>query len=109
MNLEESLKSDDIEIATLAASILRKEKGKSYVANLIKKYDKYEFRKGRGLVKKWKLWGNEGIFNKWKIVNTPLLSMTEIQKSTILIDEAALTFTLPYKSEQNDDTTGVTE
>lgn len=68
MNLVEALNSDDIEVATLAATILRKEKGKSYVANLIKKYDKYEFKKGEGLVKK-SIFNFGGIFNqfKWKI------------------------------------------
>lgn len=109
MNLVEALNSDDIEVATLAAAILRKEKGKSYVANLIRKYDKYEFRKGEGLVKKWELWGNGGIFNKWKMVNTPLLNMSQLTKHTITTTESTITFKIPCKLEDNDNNTGIKE
>ena len=106
MNLEEALNSDDIEVATLAATILRKEKGKSYVANLIKKYDKYEFRKGEGLVKKSKY--NFGdIFNQFKMVNTPLVNMNQLVKHSITGD--TITFELPYKLDKNDNNTGITE
>jgi len=45
------INSDDIEVVKLAADILRKTKGKSYVSNLIRNNRKYEFRKGKGLVK----------------------------------------------------------
>ncbi len=98
MSLEELLNSDDIEVATLAASILRKEKGKSYVGNLIRKNDKYEFKKGQGLVKKnnWN-WVNN-VFSSFKLVNTPLLNMTDIQNNTIYVkEESKITFDLPYK------------
>ena len=54
MNLEEMINSDDIEIAKLGVKILRQQKGKSHVANLIRNNNKYEFRKGEGLVKKVK-------------------------------------------------------
>jgi hypothetical protein len=52
MTAEEMINSDDIEIAKLGVKILRQQKGKSYTANLIRKYDKYEFRKGIGLITK---------------------------------------------------------
>lgn len=51
MTPEEMLNSDDIEVAKLGAAILREKKGKSYVANLIRKYGKYRFIKGIGLSK----------------------------------------------------------
>lgn len=109
MNLVEALNSDDIEVATLAAAILRKEKGKSYVANLIKKYDKYEFRKGEGLVKKWK-WDIGSIFNQWKMINTPLLRMDQMIKHSITTTGGdTITLKLSYKLEDNDNTTGTTE
>lgn len=106
MNLEEALNSDDIEVATLAATILRKEKGKSYVANLIKKYDKYEFKKGEGLVKKSK-YNFGGIFNQFKMINTPLVNMNQLVKHSITGD--TITFELPYKLDKNDNNTGITE
>lgn len=106
MNLEEALNSDDIEVATLAATILRKEKGKSYVANLIKKYDKYEFRKGKGLVKK-SIFNFGNIFNQYKLVNTPLVNMNQMIKHSITGD--TITFELPYKLDKNDNNTGTAE
>ena len=106
MNLEEAINSDDIEIARLAAAILRKEKGKRYVVNLIRKHNKYEFKKGEGLVSKFKLWGVYNLlnqFNQWKMVNTPLLSMLELQKTTINVTEniSTITFDSPYKIDEN--------
>lgn len=103
MNLEEAINSDDIEIARLAAAILRKEKGKSHVVNLIRKHDKYEFKKGEGLVSKFKPWGAYNLFNQWKMVNTPLLNMSELQKTTINATEniSTITFDLPYKIDEN--------
>lgn len=94
------LNSDDIEVATLAANILRKEKGKSYVANLIRKYDKYEFKKKQGLVKK-NNWSNIlSAWNKLSLLNTPLLNMAELIINTSYTDEkeGEFTFNIPYKT-----------
>ena len=103
MNLEEAINSDDIEIAKLAATILRKQKGKSYVGNLIKKYNKYEFKKGEGLVKKHNVFENlSAIFSKWKIVNTPLVNMIDNKNNVIYTNEDAdtITFDVPYKIDE---------
>ena len=69
MNIEEAINSDDIEVAILAANILRKQKGKNYTVNLVKKYGKYEFRKRIGLSPKRHPYANIlNIFNKYTII-----------------------------------------
>jgi hypothetical protein len=100
MTAEEMINSDDIEIAKLGVKILRQQKGKSYTANLIKKYDKYEFRKGIGLITKpnWHKLMLEA-FNIFSAKNTPLLSMTELYNNTAVINDSdgEFTFDIPIK------------
>lgn len=93
------LNSDDIEVAILAANILRKQKGKSYVANLVKKHNKYEFRKGEGLVE-IPIWSKlKHLFNSNKTYNTPLLDMTRVSNNIIYTDveNGEFTFEIPCK------------
>ena len=100
MNIEEAINSDDIEVAILAANILRKQKGKSYTANLVKKYGKYEFRKGIGLTLKRDPYVNIlNLFNNYKLVNTPLLSMTQLNNNIVykVGDDSLFTFEIPNK------------
>lgn len=101
MELEEMLNSDDIEVALLAANILRKEKGKSYTANLVRKHDKYEFKKGIGLTKKNNKYGNIfSMFNNFKFINTPLLyNMTKLDSNIVykVEDDCSFTFEIPNK------------
>ena len=100
MNLEEMINSDDIEIAKLGVEILRQQKGKSYVANLIRNNNKYEFRKGEGLVKKVTFKTLLNAFNNLKLKYTPLLSMTELKSNVISNGDSEMTFNVPYKLEK---------
>lgn len=100
MNIEEAINSDDIEVAILAANILRKQKGKNYTVNLVKKYGKYEFRKGIGLTLKRDPYANIlNLFNNYKLVNTPLLSMTQLNNNIVykVGDDSLFTFEIPNK------------
>jgi hypothetical protein len=101
MTAEEMINSDDIEIAKLGVKILKQQKGKSYTANLIKKYDKYEFKKGEGLVKKnnWHKLVLEIFKKNLNLKNTPLLSMTELYNNTVIINDSdgEFTFDIPIK------------
>jgi hypothetical protein len=100
MNLEEMINSDDIEIAKLGVKILRQQKGKSHVANLIRNNNKYEFRKGEGLVKKVTFKTLLNAFNNLKLKYTPLLSMTELKSNVISNGDSEMTFNVPYKLEK---------
>lgn len=94
------LNSDDIEVASLAADILRKQKGKSYVTNLVRKHDKYEFKKGIGLTNKSNKYENIfNIFNNFKFANTPLYSMTQLNNNIVykVEDDCSFTFEIPNK------------
>ena len=100
MNIEEAINSDDIEVAILAANILRKQKGKNYTVNLVKKYGKYEFRKGIGLSLKRHPYSNIlNLFNNYKLINTPLLSMTQLNNNIVykVGDDSLFTFEIPNK------------
>lgn len=94
------INSDDIEIAKLGAEILKQQKGKSHVANLIRNNNKYEFRKGEGLVKKVTFKTLLDAFNNLKLQYTPLLSMTELKSNVISNGDSEMTFNVPYKLEK---------
>ena len=102
MDLEEMINSDDIEIAKLGAEILKQQKGKSHVANLIRNNNKYEFKKGEGLVRKANTFKTLlDAFNKLKLQNVPLLSMTELENNVINLNEdSEMTFNVPYKLDK---------
>ena len=100
MELEKMLNSDDIEVALLAANILRKEKGKSYTANLVRKHGKYEFKKGIGLTKKNNKYENIfSMFNNFKFINTPLYDMTKLNNNVVykVEDDCSFTFEILNK------------
>lgn len=101
MNLIEAINSDDIEIATLAAAILRQERGKTFVANLVKKNGKYEFKKGQGLVKVH-TWDFSNAWNQSKMVNTPLLNMHQFPNIHVNGTVGEISFTMPYKIDTNE-------
>ena len=104
MNLQESINSDDIDIAELAANLLVEEIGYEKVAELIDKYKKYYHELINRKIHLIRLRGLEGIFSNFKLVSTPLLSMTELKNNTIYTngEEEKITFDLPYKLEEED-------
>jgi hypothetical protein len=102
MNLKESINSDDIEIAELAANLLLKEIGIEKVIELLKDYDKYDCDFIDGYI--YLIGRLENIiinWNKQKFVNTPLLNMTEIKNNVIYTNGNDFTFDMPYKLEED--------
>ena len=104
MDLKESINSDDIEIAELAANLLLEEVGYEKVTELIDKYRKYTYELLDKKIYLRRLYSFKGLWNHFKMVNTPLLSMTELKNNTIYINEedGEIIFNMPYKIEKED-------
>lgn len=95
------INSDDIEIAELAANVLLGKIGRKKVKVLLKgcKYD-YDFIGGKIYLKQRVSWQSIiNLWNKHKIVSTPLLSITEV-KNNIIAENDHFTFNVPYKIEK---------